>query len=63
MILTVEIFIYSYTFCIIMIVWIKRLLMLLGLYFVLSSLGVSDTVLDWLWKIPNMVVAAVIGYE
>ena len=55
-----EVFIYSSFFFLFMIVWIKRLLMVLGLYFLLSTLGLWDTVLDWLWEIPDMVVAAVI---
>ncbi|MBI4148351.1 hypothetical protein HY490_03615 [Candidatus Woesearchaeota archaeon] len=44
-----------------MFVWIKRVLMLIGVYVVLSYFGVWDSFLDLLWDVPRIVGAAVLG--
>ncbi len=42
-----------------MLVWIQRILMLIGLYVVLSYFGLWDDVVNFLWDVPRIVGAAV----
>ena len=43
-----------------MLLWIKRILMLVGLYVVLNYFGLWDSILNFLLDIPT-IVAAVVG--
>ncbi|MBI4016557.1 MAG: hypothetical protein HY363_02580 [Candidatus Aenigmarchaeota archaeon] len=42
-----------------MLTWIKRILMVIGVYVVLNYLGLWTPILDLLWDMPKIVGAAV----
>ncbi len=51
---------YSYYISASMLVWIKRILMVIGLYVVLSYFELWDTVINLLWDVPK-IVGAIVG--